>query len=369
MNEERSVYMKVGLFVGGTLAVLALLIFFIGDEQNLFLKMNRYTLLFTSAEGLDVGNPVKLNGVKVGRITAINLPLEPEESKITIEVAIDKRYNSLIRTDSRARIRSLGLLGDKYIEITGGSTDTSCLIPGGMIPSIEPTDMTQLLSRGEDTMDNLLAISTSLKDILDHVSRGDSPVTSIMERANSSLGRLDRILARLERGTGTAGKLISDPDFGAEILGNLQQASRNLKTISETMAQDLSTPGTVYDQLMRDQAAGERTAELIENLSEISSALARISDTLEARDNALLPRLMKDEAFAREFLNDLQRAADHIASIAEKVDKGDGSASLLINDPSIYEGIHHVLYGINQSKFISWYIRKKREKGEKADEP
>ena len=369
MTDESKLYIKVGLFVGGALAILALIIFFISEEQNLFLKMNTYTIQFVNVEGLDVGNPVKLNGVKVGRIGEIRLPTEPKETSITVEILINKKYAGLIRSDSRARIRSLGLLGDKYIEINSGRPEASNILPGGQIPSTEATDIAKLLRRGEDTMDNLLAISTSLRDILDKISKGDSPLTDVVAKTNNNLDRLDRILTRVEEGEGTLGRFLSDDAMAEEIFGNLQVASDNLRKISTVMADDLGRDDSVWAHLTRDGEAGDRAADLLGNLSELSATLAEISDKLKAREDALLPKLLNDEEFAREVLQDIKETASRLKAISRKLDEGEGSAAMLINDPSIYDGIENVLYGLNKSRFLKWLIRHERKKGEKAREP
>lgn len=365
MNESKT-YIKVGLLVGGAMAVLALLIFFISEEQNLFLKMNRYTIRFSTVEGLDVGNPVKLNGVRVGRIRDIRLPLDPEESKITIFIDINKKYSNLIRAESRARIRSLGLLGDKYIEITAGSPDSPCISPEGLIPSTEPTDIARLLRRGEDTMDNLLAISTSLRHILDQVSSGDSALHDVANKAVGSLERLDRILSKLEQNRGTLGRLINDEEVADAMFENIEASSHNLKKITDTLVADLTQEGTVWDHLTRNPEAGERALSMINNLSDISHSLAQIGKHLQMEEGALLPRLLTDEQYASKVLNDLQSTARSLRSISEKLDKGQGTAGRLINDPTVYEGIENVLYGINKSRFLKWLIRHNRKKGEEG---
>ena len=365
MSNEQRTFFKVGFFVMGSLAILAMLIFFIGEEQKFFLKMCDYTIQFTSVEGLEVGNPVKLDGVTVGRIRDIRLPESPGDRRITILVSVNKKYSQLIRSDSRARIRTLGLLGDKYIGITSGTLQATCVAPGEMIPSTQPMDMAKLFSSGEDTMDNLVAISANLREILEKINRGNSPINNVTQKASSNLDRLDRILSMIEEKQGTLGRLIADEAFADEVFENLQDASGNLKSISDIMKTDLQMDGTIWAEIMKNPSSGKQAVEMIRNISDISATLADIGRKLETKEEALLPRLLNDEKFAQNFIDDLKSTAKNLNSISQKLDRGDGSASLLINDPAIYDGIENVLYGINKSRFLKWLIQHERKKGEK----
>ena len=133
------------LVILAAVAVLAVGVFLIGDQNNLFSRKNRYYTEFHSASGLKQGNPVQLNGVDVGTIEQVILPrTRPRRTS-----SLDPRRAPLRRphprpvrparpceaSRSRARIKTLGLLGDKYIEITSGSPDYPVIPSDGPIPA------------------------------------------------------------------------------------------------------------------------------------------------------------------------------------------------------------------------------------------
>ena len=108
---------KVGLLVVAALVVLMAGTFLIGEKSNLFTRKNRYYVRFETVSGLATGSPVQLNGVNVGEVTEIVLPREVTKTLLTVWVSVDRSYRNRIRRDSEAAIKTLGLLGDKYIEI------------------------------------------------------------------------------------------------------------------------------------------------------------------------------------------------------------------------------------------------------------
>ncbi len=124
---------KVGVLVLAALVILMVGTFLIGEKSNLFVRKNRYFVRFESVSGLGTGSPVQLNGVNVGDVTEIVLPRDVTKTLLTVWVSVDRNYQGRIRRDSVAAIKTLGLLGDKYIEITSGSAASEVVPSGGQI--------------------------------------------------------------------------------------------------------------------------------------------------------------------------------------------------------------------------------------------
>src|SRR5918999_3870930 len=176
---------RVGLVILVAVTVLAIGIFVIGDRNNLFSRKNLYYIDFNSVSGLKPGSPVQLNGVDVGTIKKVDLPENPRTRRIRVWLEVERRYAARIRgpvdasqviagqPGSVARIKTLGLLGDKFIEISSGSPGYPVIPSGGPIPAAQPTNVDALIASGEDVMDNLVQISHSLNKILDRMERGE----------------------------------------------------------------------------------------------------------------------------------------------------------------------------------------------------
>ena len=127
---------RVGLVILAAMVVLAAGIFLIGSKNNLFSRKTRYYVEFDSVSGLKPGSPVQLDGVDVGAIEKVVLSENPQKQDIRVWIRVERDYTGRLRgrrtrtalikdqPASRARIKTLGLLGDKYIDINSGARNT-----------------------------------------------------------------------------------------------------------------------------------------------------------------------------------------------------------------------------------------------------
>src|SRR5947209_1757292 len=209
---------RVGALITSAAVVLMVFLFFIGSEQKIFSRKNDYKVRLIDVSGLAEGNPVKISGVTVGVVRDIYLPRDPKQKDVDITLLVDRKYSDRIRGDSRARLKKLGLLaGDSYIDISPGSPRFDPLQPGAIIPAARQTNVDQLISSGEDLVDNFVQISYSLKNILSRVDRGEGllgEVTSQPETKQrltdtllATLNKTNSILSHVESGHGLAGRL------------------------------------------------------------------------------------------------------------------------------------------------------------------
>ena len=112
--------LRVGAFVLAGLLVFFGLVYMLGRTAGLFERQYRLVADFASVGGLIQGATVRLAGVAVGRVGAIRLP-EAGADKVRVELSIARRVRDRIRADSIARIETLGLLGDRIVEVSLGS--------------------------------------------------------------------------------------------------------------------------------------------------------------------------------------------------------------------------------------------------------
>src|SRR5713226_8784842 len=241
-TKQRQSTIRVGALVTAAAVVLMVFLFFIGSEQKIFSRKNEYKVRLDTVAGLAEGNPVKISGVTVGVVKDIYLPRDPRQKDVDITLMVDRKYSDRIRADSRARMKKLGLLsGDSYIDISPGSPRFDPLEPGSLIPAARQTNVDQLISSGEDLVDNLVQISYSMKNILARVDRGEgligeltsTPETKqrITETFLATLNKTNAILSHVESGKGLVGKLVYDDTFATTFTGSLQETSHSLQTL------------------------------------------------------------------------------------------------------------------------------------------
>src|SRR5688572_24928077 len=114
--------LKVGAVILVAIGILNVAIFKLGEAANLFTKRNPLLACLPSATGLRVWGSVTVAGQLAGTVSAIDF-LSPDADttrNLRVEVEIDQALQPQVREDSRARIRTLGLLGDKIVDISPG---------------------------------------------------------------------------------------------------------------------------------------------------------------------------------------------------------------------------------------------------------
>ena len=151
--------LRVGAFVLASLLVFTGLVYMLGRSAGLFERQYRLVASFGQIGGLIQGATVRLAGVPVGRVGATACP--SRSAKVRVELLIARRVQDRIRADSLARIETLGLLGDKIIDVTLGSPGATILQDGGELRSEEPFDTARLTQQGAALLGNLVRFRDS----------------------------------------------------------------------------------------------------------------------------------------------------------------------------------------------------------------
>ena len=371
IGKQRSI--RVGALVTSAVIVLMVFVFFIGSEQKIFSRKNEYRVRLVDVSGLAEGNPVRLSGVTIGVVRDINLPRDPKKPAVDITLMIDRKYAERIRADSRARLKKLGLLaGDSYIDITPGSPRFDPLEPGSLIPAQRQTNVDQLISSGEDLVDNLVQISYSMKNILGRVDRGEgligeltsTPETKqrITETLMATLNKTNAVLSHIESGKGLIGKMIYDDKYGEELSTSLAQTSASLQSLVADVQGSLKNGNGVIPALLNDPDEKKKVLTLVDNLNTTSQNLAVFSASLQ-KGQGLVPRLINDKAYGDQALAEFTGLVAQLNDTVKKINSGEGTAGKIISDPSVYESINDILIGINESKLLRWLIRNRQQKG------
>ena len=359
---------KVGVLTLAALVVFATAIFVVGDRQQLFSRKSRYTIHFVSTAGLSRGASVQLNGVDVGQVAAVDLPATVSEEGITVVISVDRRFEIHIREDSLARIKTLGLLGDKFIELTAGTAAAAQIAAGGEIPAAPATDVDKLIASGEDVVENVMAMSISLRNMLARMERGEGLLGEltageeegggeIRDSLRSTLVSVDSLLAKIDQGEGTLGLLLNDPTLAhrlTDVVGRLEV------TVAAFESGDGILPALLHDAEMRDSFKG-----LLANLEGTTGKVdALVADLREGE--GLLNKLLNDKEYGDKISGDIEQLIENLTLVSEKLNSGDGTVAYLLNDPAVYEALNDILVGVDESKFLRWLVRNRQKSGIKG---
>jgi len=284
---------KIGIFLTGLLLLLALAIIFIGNIGDLFKKQGyEVYALFDSALGLENKAAVKLAGIKIGEVKDITLA----GRRAKVGMIIYPQHH--IPHGSRATLSSLGILGEKYVEIIPGREET--YYEGGeVMESLPPISFDQLgtlfMSMGED----LKKISSSVNKII---------TPELGKNISQTLAHLESLSAELD-------SLVQENRASIhETISGSSRTVDNLNLKIETISEDIKKTLTEIQNLVGDNKIGVK-----ENLEQLKEDLTILGKTLKNLNETL-----------------------------EKVNSGQGTIGELINDPSLYEETKNTLNDVKK---------------------
>lgn len=356
--------LQVGLLLIVTLVVAAIGILLVGQKENVFRSKNEYFILFTSVSGLSSGSPVQLDGVDVGSVERVVLAEDPGQSRIEAWVTVDSRYAERVRADSEARIKTLGLLGDKYVEITSGSPEMPQIPDRGEIPAAPATNVDELLASGEDVISNVTAITFSLRNILADMEKGEGLLGKLIKDSETNDRLTDSLVGTLE----SAERLMTNLETGAgpvPTLLNDEAMTRRIEAVLvrlENLTAALEEGDGLVPALLHDPEPKERFENILARLDETVTNLEALTSTLETGDG-LLPKLLNDEELGGEASEDLKELLENLRRVSDKLNQGEGTAAQLLNDPEIYQALNDILIGVDESWMLRWLIRSRQKTG------
>src|SRR6187455_3578609 len=141
MRKESGFTWKLGIFVILGLVLFVSTIYFVGKQKNIFGNTFHLKALFKTVSGLKVGNNVRFSGINIGNVNEVELLTD---TSVMVDLVIRKKYQEFIKTDARASIGSDGLMGDKVLTISPGTSSKEVIKDNAFIKSTSPIEMADL---------------------------------------------------------------------------------------------------------------------------------------------------------------------------------------------------------------------------------
>jgi phospholipid/cholesterol/gamma-HCH transport system substrate-binding protein len=362
---------RVGIIVFAALVLFAGAAVVVGGKMGFFLRRTSYFARFPNSQGLVAGGQVRLAGVTVGAVREIEVPKKPGQD-LTIHFDIERKYQHLVKTDSRVEIKTIGLLGDKYLEVAPGSPEKPDLEPDHEIIAFRGAELDKILAGSGDLVDNVVAMSKSLKNILSRTEKGEGflgEITSpgpqgeaLSKSLRQTLDSANLLLKDVRQGNGLLGRLLRDKGLADEVSGELKSATASLSRILQNVERGTATGEGLVPALLSDAEGKKKFFAMVDSLKATSDGLASFSHDLTA-GNGVVPRLVRDDDFAKDFLNDLKTLSEHLAKVSAKLDSTEGTAGKLIADPAVFDALNDIIVGVDQSRILRWLVRDRQKSG------
>jgi phospholipid/cholesterol/gamma-HCH transport system substrate-binding protein len=288
---------RVGIFLIIVLTMGATALVLIGRSGNVFGERYQLVTLVRSAAGLVPGAEVQLAGQAVGQVDRVVL-IPPEDrpeggQAVALWLNVRVSVQSQIREDSRAQVRTQGLLGDRLIDIRPGSAGARILQDGDTLHAASSVDFDALIAEGSEAVGDLVEITSNLAELTRGVLEGegtigrlvtdaalydrlvslagsmdtlvavaadaDGPVMRMLEDESlylsirSTLTSLDSVAAGVARGEGSLGRMLTTDSLYAALLGSITRMDSLLASLEsgEGAMGRLFTDPVLYEELLK----------------------------------------------------------------------------------------------------------------------
>ena len=272
--------LRVGIVILVALGIIGIAVYKLGQAANLFAKRYQLIAYLPDANGIRTGGAVMVAGQLAGTVKSIEfLPVDADTTRnLRLVLQIDETVKEQIRRDSKGKLRTMGLLGDKAFDITPGTPRARVLQEGDTVTVAPSLDYEAVIAQASGAVTDLVALTRDMRAITGGIVRGQGTVGQLVtnralyDNLNGTLARANAMLAQFQNPNGTVGRMLNDPTLYNRLTGVIASTDSLVTTLNSTKgtAGLLLRDSTLYrnmvgitrgaDSLMRSLTNGQGTA-------------------------------------------------------------------------------------------------------------
>lgn len=290
--------LRTGLLFLTGLALVGSLALIISKNTGAFTTQSKAYFFVPDIKGLTEGNLVSISGKKVGVISGMEFVKRADTPGIVIEMSIRQEYFGLLTSDSKAQIKSLGILGDKYVDLTRGRSNKQLAENDSITVAVEP-GMEELTASALTTIEKVGKLTDNFTEMAESINRGE----------------------------GTIGRLMVSTELNDRLASTLAGADAVMNNLNTTTNRINRGEG-LLPRLISDRELPDRITSLLKRLDEFTAALSS--------DDGTLGKLIKDETLYQNF----NALANRLDTMVVRFNNPDGTLGRFSTDPQLYDNLN-----------------------------
>jgi phospholipid/cholesterol/gamma-HCH transport system substrate-binding protein len=330
MAKERGLEFKVGLLIVIAAAVLIAFVFVLGN----FSLGKGYDLYvdYTFSGNLQEGAPVKVSGIKVGKVKEIAFwggKMDPKLNRrvqVRVRVWVQDRVRETIREDAEFFVNTSGVLGEQYLEIAPGSYEKPPLPPGSVVRGVDPPRTDLIVARLYEFLDSVTGLLHDDKDLIRNLLKNGASaiaeLNTLLVENRQELGKLIRSTDRLaDEGATTLHDLrtgLGDPrvigrtvnDLDATLVSSNKALTELTPKAGKLLDEGTRVAGVITEQRVdRALAAVDSADGLMGKAGHLVDNVDGMVTDLRAGKGTAGALLVREEVYAdvKEMVRDLKR--------------------------------------------------------------
>jgi phospholipid/cholesterol/gamma-HCH transport system substrate-binding protein len=308
---------------------LALLVFLISGTGGLFTSKITLITYFDNAEGIRPGQPVDLQGVAIGNVKSVKVVPGKPLSPVQVVMRVNKDFQPFIHTDSKATIETAGVLGESFVDIDSKDAKGEIVKDGTELPPGNAPGIQDVVKTSQTSLQNIDVLVKRADAILAEIQNGNGSLGKVIydpamvNKVNVILNQVQGLLNDVSNGKGTIGKFFADD--------SLYRKANDLVDKLDRVADELNKGQGSLGKFIKDDT-------LYNNANQTISTANKMLADLNAGHGAA-GKLLKDEELSRK----LQNIVEKLSVISDRLEAGEGSAGKLLKDPSLYNNTDQML--------------------------
>lgn len=317
--------LKVGVMAMVALALVVVLLFLLTGAESPFTdKATIYTYLKDSA-AMTEGSAVRLNGILVGKVRSIELTGSKDQGRtIRMTLQVESEILKMIPEDSLIGFSAENVLGAKFLNIRRGQSSTP-VKDGGELKARDEQDFLEVVQSAMPLLSSMQSILGRVDKIVAQVEQGKGSIGKLIyddelySHVNRIVANTEKITDVVREGRGTFGKLL----YEEEIYTDVRRTIAKLDSVIEGLQRGEGTAG----KLLKDPALYD---ELRKSSTEIKTLVADLN-----AGKGTAGKLLKDEALHARIVGTI----DRLNSTMDKLHAGQGTLGQLMVNPALYENL------------------------------
>jgi phospholipid/cholesterol/gamma-HCH transport system substrate-binding protein len=318
--------LKVGVVAFASMVILAVLIFLLTGNKNIFERNETVRTFMADGAGMTESTPVRLNGILVGAVQQIKLSGSKDPKRaVEFFLTIQNKYMKEIPEDSTAAVTAANLLGSKFIDITKGQSATP-VKPDGELRSLQTQDIPELMAQSANLIQTLQDIAKRTDGMLTDIDAGKGNLGKLLrddelyKRLNAIAAEGQQLLADVRNGKGTLSKLIYDDSLYNEVRAPIKRIDQLLG--------DLQQGHGTAGKLMKDPQVYDEAQQTLAEMRRLTADLNAGKGTAG--------KLLKDDQLYKQF-TDLTAKLD---ATIDRINSGQGTVGQLLVNPQMYDAMN-----------------------------
>jgi len=371
MEKKVNIEIKVGIFV--FMAILGIIGFIFTQTKAGKWAGYEINVLFDYVSGLEVGSPVRVSGVRVGEVKKIEI-LYDTIPKVSVKLRIHPDIK--IGRHSKITIKTLGIIGEKYIEITP-SNEKEFIGNGEIVEGENPLSVDKIANMGEEIITNLNQILTDISKIIREKEFQEN-IKSFVEGAKIAVVKVDKSIDKINI-----------------LIDDLKTTNKYFREVIKENRPKIEDILINMDNLLVSgkkeiEGIGESIREFLEIKDKTENAITNFSETIdefrktsiEAREflirlqnQGLIAKIMKEEEIVDELKNELgilkettfklgeaseklNETLSDLNEILKTVNRGEGTIGKLIYRDELYNEIYDFIKEIRENPWKLFFRRR-----------